>query len=645
MSVLANLANRRILRLPSPQSTDRALSRVVLGTPLLLRMASGLSSPPAKRLRTTRQLTLEESVAGLGASSSKRETKGLHHDMSDNTPPLFSDSELGSDQDTLPLDSGPCTPKSPTLSNPLSPSSPPPTHRGTPLSDISFGPSCSPILPPLSSSPTHTVMFRPRLRSGEPPLPFPDTFRDVWDGNHVRSPCSAQNLYPTTTETGEKKLLSRWALIKTSLSKPINNSYDLEEAILEYNSRQASKWSFGTLHAYFSEIASEEETSAFFSSILPRVIALALRLPELVTHALPLFRSQETYSVTLSQQQAACLLANAFLCTFPRRNAMHKAAEYASYPSINFNSLFSGKSSSSISAVQAAKLQCIFHYLTRVTATAPTGSITFTRQVCTNPPQWDRCTARLTKLHITSEGTIEDNGHGMLQVDFANRRVGGGVLGGGCVQEEIRFLLCPELILSRLFTEELQENECLVVTGAEQFSTYRGYASTFEWAGMYNDDVARDRWGRKETCLVAMDALVIRNHASQFKPGLMRRELTKAYCSFMSTETTPCRRPMATATGNWGCGAFGGDKRLKAVLQWLAASAAGRDVVYFTFEDTSLQEDLHILQLELVARQVTVGAVWRELVTYHRQTPHPPLYRFLLDQLGCHSNTTSPQTE
>ena len=52
-----------------------------------------------------------------------------------------------------------------------------------------------------------------------------------------------------------------------------------------------------------------------------------------------------------------------------------------------------------------------------------------------------------------------------LQVDFANRLVGGGVLGRGCVQEEIRFLGFTEMIVSRLFTEELADHECLIVTG------------------------------------------------------------------------------------------------------------------------------------------------------------------------------------
>ena len=38
----------------------------------------------------------------------------------------------------------------------------------------------------------------------------------------------------------------------------------------------------------------------------------------------------------MSQEQIASLLANAFFCTFPRRNAKMKS-EYSSYPDINFN--------------------------------------------------------------------------------------------------------------------------------------------------------------------------------------------------------------------------------------------------------------------------------------------------------------------
>ena len=50
-------------------------------------------------------------------------------------------------------------------------------------------------------------------------------------------------------------------------------------------------------------------------------------------------------------------------------------------------------------------------------------------------------------------------------MDFANKYIGGGVLGEGSVQEEIRFVICPELIVSLLLTEVLDPNEAVVITG------------------------------------------------------------------------------------------------------------------------------------------------------------------------------------
>ena len=251
-----------------------------------------------------------------------------------------------------------------------------PPWDGTPLSEIRSGPSTYPVLPPLQASATHAVLFRPRLKPGQPPTPFPEKFKDVWDTNHVRMPCSSQSVYPVATTSfgstsasggasATKTLVPRWDIIKESLKKPIANSYDLEEAILTYNTHYAKRWNFYGLHSYFNDHCSEEESQSFFGSVLPRVIDLALSLPSLVTHALPLLKKQLDYSVSLSQQQVACLLANAFLCTFPRRNARGVNSEYASYPSINFNTLFSGSTKVGVSPVAANKLTCIFHYFTR----------------------------------------------------------------------------------------------------------------------------------------------------------------------------------------------------------------------------------------------------------------------------------------
>ena len=48
-------------------------------------------------------------------------------------------------------------------------------------------------------------------------------------------------------------------------------------------------------------------------------------------------------------------------------------------------------------------------------------------------------------------------------------------------------------------------------------------------------------------------------------------------------------RPVAT--GNWGCGAFGGDPHLKSLIQWMAASYAGTPrLIYYTFGHEKMEK-------------------------------------------------------
>lgn len=189
----------------------------------------------------------------------------------------------------------------------------------------------------------------------------------------------------------------------------------------------------------------------------------------------------------------------------------------------------------------------------------------------------------------------------MLQVDFANKYMGGGVLGMGAVQEEIRFLICPEMIVTRLFTECLEKNESLIMKGCERFSNYTGYAGKFKWGGDFVDKTLRDQWGRMYTDVVAIDALVIREYSHQFKMGSILREINKAYSGFfVPHHSLVTQSPLpAVCTGNWGCGAFGGDKRLKALIQLIAATLAKREVCYFTFDDSVLRDELYDIHFYL----------------------------------------------
>lgn len=369
---------------------------------------------------------------------------------------------------------------------------------------------------------------------------------------------------------------------------------------MSYNTKYCKKWHFTGLHQLLED---EAECEPFFSQILPGIIRLALALPELVPAAIPLLKRGMNKSISFSQQQIASLLANAFLCTFPRRNAQGKRSEYASFPDINFNRLFQ---SSEPNVVE--KLRCISNYFRRVCRSMPTGVVTFTRR-CMHDEQrirWDKWDGDFvnTKLHIASDGTIEDQGRGLLQVDFANKFLGGGVLGYGCVQEEIRFVICPEMIVSKLITEVLDKNEALLMIGCERFSSYHGYASTFEFSGNFVDDTPYDESRRRMCNVVAIDALNFNAASDQYKQELIRRELDKAYVGYYHELNTPAP---GVATGNWGCGAFRGNKRLKAILQLMVCCVTCRPMVYFTFCDKDLRDELLEMHKFLIAEKITVG--------------------------------------
>ena len=48
----------------------------------------------------------------------------------------------------------------------------------------------------------------------------------------------------------------------------------------------------------------------------------------------------------------------------------------------------------------------------------PKGTVTFTRKSIDHLPNWDNDDTKLTALHVSSEGTIEDDGLGLLQVNI-----------------------------------------------------------------------------------------------------------------------------------------------------------------------------------------------------------------------------------
>ncbi|KAJ3178017.1 hypothetical protein HDU87_003794 [Geranomyces variabilis] len=439
-----------------------------------------------------------------------------------------------------------------------------------------------------------------------------------WNASYVRMPCHEKN---TVQERPGGPNFSRWEVVKSVLACPLQSFPDVKDAILAYNPTMRSSWDISGLGDY---LRNHPWRDSLFSTTIPAIANLALRLPTLLPNPIPLLRAKENKAITLNQLQIACILANAFFCTFPRRNDTRKTAEYASYPSINFSTLFAGTKEGRCDPLKRAKLDCIFHYFTEVARRgqwANPGNVTFHRQRCSSFPTFASSTATFGPVAVCATGTIEDDAPGHLEVDFANRVIGGGVLGRGTVQEEIRFLISPELLASRLFTQRLEDSDAVIMIGAERFSNYNGYAKTFEWGGPHVDHTAQDARGRFNTRIVAIDARPYgpRTAGTQYTPQEMERELRKAYVGFAPS---PCvesangaedRSPIAT--GNWGCGAFGGDAQLKALLQFMAAACHRRAITYFAFGNADFADELADIHAELMAKGVTVGELYACLVS------------------------------
>ena len=232
---------------------------------------------------------------------------------------------------------------------------------------------------------------------------------------------------------------------------------------------------------------------------------------------------------------------------------------------------------------------------------------------------WKGLNVPLVNLRIEREFGILEWPEDALRVDFANMFIGGGVLQDGNVQEELYFAVHPELYLSMLFCEVMDDNEAIVIVGAERVAEYSGYGSPAKFTKVHDDMRVLDREGRLNHHMVAIDARPYNwDSAQQFSLTETLRELNKARIGFNGDEheTPACRRPIVT--GNWGCGMFCGDPQLKSLLQWIAATAAARDVVYMVHKDRRLTHQFEEIEEKYrgTPANALLTAIWKVIETH-----------------------------
>ena len=389
-------------------------------------------------------------------------------------------------------------------------------------------------------------------------------------------------------------------------------------------------------------------SSWFLAHTVPFMTSLILEMPELFRDPLPLLKSAELaeQEVVLSKRQCGSLLAVMFFCGYHHTSQpqpLRSKRDGSFHPLVNYDSILLCLNQKRVENQCVAKVCMLMNYFERSRISMSKHNFSIKRLRSLHPlsiEQWKGSEIPLTNLKVLSEGGIHNAGPLALHVDFANKFIGGGVMRRGSVQEEIMFSVCPELLVSLIFCERMMESEAILLTGAEMFSNYTGYSSNTTYDGNCPEEDIVSR--------IAIDAISYRGRdgpMNQYRTGTILRELNKAYVGFNHNfPATPGDEAMSVAdesqdlfndsvastsngdsngssshnspvaTGNWGCGAFGGHIQLKSMLQWCAAALCGREVLYYTFKDPNAEGLEEISEL-LMQQAVTVGKLSNLLIT------------------------------
>jgi poly(ADP-ribose) glycohydrolase len=279
-------------------------------------------------------------------------------------------------------------------------------------------------------------------------------------------------------------------------------------------------------------------------------------------------------------------------------------------------------------AAQFNKLLCIINYFRRASA-ADHSLLSFQRSVLSGPMNWAAETEVLLPVSLEDTPMNIEQFSDCLMTDFADLSIGGGVLGTGCVQEEIMFLAHVEPIVAMAFTQLLTEHEALVVVGAQRFNEVTGYMRDFAWSRDLQDTAPLDQQGRVDRHIVAIDAAnYTGREAIQFTSRFVQRELDKAYVGFLGDTSEVGKRMVAT--GRWGCGAFCGDDQLKFLIQWCAASAARRPMHYVSWKPEALAG---VSEVSAFLTSKRVSEVVRVLLGLP-SVPRPSVFEFVLRALS-----------
>ena len=223
---------------------------------------------------------------------------------------------------------------------------------------------------------------------------------------------------------------------------------------------------------------SEQERFEFEHEVLPVMVKLAMNNEQIITKPINcLYKGRE--KLELTRKQCACLLS---LCLFALYSINIPQDQKELPRTVKFAYTFSLKGRS-----RMFKLRCYINYFKNINKyydnEIMNEVVTFKRRIGDEIKLDDVLNSQVEfksgEIAGSKDSIMQFNG--CLKADFANKRIGGGVLNQGCVQEEIMFVECPELLVSILLLPVMEVTDSCRIYNVIRFSLSKGYASHTEF--------------------------------------------------------------------------------------------------------------------------------------------------------------------
>ena len=323
----------------------------------------------------------------------------------------------------------------------------------------------------------------------------------------------------------------------------------------------------------------------------------------------------------LSSDQILCLLAHMFLGTFRcctdgrYTKDRHENGPFSFASRMSFLDWYSSYSLPTTDIYVRALLN-LFEEC--ALGTNNSNDIIFQRRVLETEPDLSSCNLTLVKINVHSKGRIGDVEE--TEIDFANACVGGGP---GGTQEELLLGVSPQALpIAILSAHRLRDNESIVITGAKKYANYRDYGLD----AFYTRDNAQ-HWEWSSRKIIAIDAIPFEggtgeNRYMQMQENLLKREINKCFVGLQAA------KGLGVSTGHWGCGAFGGDKEIKAIIQVIAATMAEvKHLNFFAFGDNTFAEQFTNMLDDLYQHDVRVNRLWDILLNESKLAKEPVSFK------------------